>query len=144
MHSQTSTIWFYLLSASLALAGCNSHRTYRVDGTVKFKDGGDVARLKGYTVSCEAISPGPDGKMPSATGEIDAEGKFQLSTNATNDGAYPGKHRVALTPPIPFGDAPAAPNVIAAKYKDLNTSDLKITVEPKRTAVTLELEPADN
>lgn len=131
-----------LVCLALFGAGCNSHRPYHVDGTVKLKGGGDVSQLKGYVVSCEALAPGPDGKTPSATGEIDASGKFQLSTNATNDGAYPGKHRVALTPPIPFGDAPPAPNVIAAKYQDLKTSDLEMTVDAKATAVTLEVEPA--
>lgn len=129
--------------ALVLAAGCNSHRPYPVDGTVQLKGGGDVSQLQGYTVSCEALAPGPDGKTPSATGEIDASGKFQLSTNATNDGAYPGKHRVALTPPIPFGDAPPAAAVIAAKYKDLKTTDLQITVDPQATAVTLELEPAE-
>jgi hypothetical protein len=144
-HPMRST-HFALLALStsllcLALAGCNSHRPYPVAGTVKFKDGSDVAKLLGYTITCERTEAGPDGLKASATGEVGADGKFLLSTNATNDGAYPGKYRVALTPPIPFGDAPKAADVIAAKYKDLNTTDLEITVEAKPTAVTLELEP---
>jgi hypothetical protein len=125
-------------------AGCNSHRPFPVDGTVKINGGGDVSRLKGYTITCELVEPGPDGQKPSATGEIDASGRFQLSTNATNDGAYPGKYRVALTPPLPFGDTPPAPPVLTAKYKDLSTSDLTMTVEAKRTPVTLEVDPIQN
>ena len=130
------------LAVMILGAGCNSHRPHPVDGTVKLKDGGDVSRLKGYTVSCEAIEPGPDGKKPSATGEIDASGKFQLSTNATNDGAYPGKYRVALTPPLPFGDTPPAPPVISAKYKDLSTSPLEMIVDESKTVV-LEVDPVE-
>jgi hypothetical protein len=138
-HAYRSALLIALL---VSFTGCNTDRTVPVAGTVKFTDGSDVAKLKGYTITCEATAARADGNKPSATGEIGADGKFQLSTNATNDGAYPGTYKVALTPPIPFGDSAPIPDAVAAKYKSLATSDLTMTVDPKSTSVTLEVEPA--
>ncbi|WP_254507589.1 hypothetical protein [Anatilimnocola floriformis] len=132
----------FLVLSLLALAGCGGQRTWPVNGTAKLKNGGDVGQLKGHTVSFEQTAPGPDGKTSSATGEIDADGKFQLSTNATNDGAFPGKYRVAVTPPIGPVDGPKAAAVIHPKHQQLGTSGIEITIEPKSNAVVIELEPA--
>ena len=138
-HSALITLF---VCCSIASIGCGGYRTYPVQGTAKLKDGSDIARLAGHAVMFEATEAGPDGKVASATGEIGADGKFLLSTNATNDGAYPGKYRVAVTAPDPPVDAPRPPAVIHLKYRFLLTSGLEATVEAKSTqTVTLELDP---
>lgn len=142
MPSIRSVICPLLLLAAAFASGCNSHRTFPVNGTAKLKGGGDVSRLTGYTVSFEATEPGPDGKIPSATGEIDAKGKFLLSTNATNDGCYLGTYKVALTPPIPPPETAKPPVVIHPKYSALKSTDLQQTIEAKTNEIELELDPA--
>lgn len=135
--------FFISLIFLTAIVGCGGPRPYSVAGTAKLKDGTDVSRLAGHSVSFEAIDPLPDGTKPSATGEIGSDGAFQLSTNATNDGAFPGKYRVAVTPPSPPLDAVRPPPVIHSKYNALNTTDLEVTIEAKdNQAVLIELEPA--
>ena len=129
-----------LIPFLLLTTGCGGHRTYPVMGSVKLKNGGDVSKLAGHEVNCEPVAPGPDGKSPSATGVIGADGKFQLSTNATNDGAYPGKYRVAVTPPIPPADAPRPTAMIHKTHTQLATSGIEITIEAKSNDVVIELE----
>jgi|GEM_PF-3597425 len=131
-----------LLTPLPFLIGCNSYRTYPVNGSVKLKNGGDVSKLAGHAVMFEAAAAGPDGKVASATGEIGADGKFQLSTNATDDGAYPGKYRVAVTPPDPPVDAPKPAAVIHTRHHQLATSGIEVSIEPKTNDVVIEVEPA--
>lgn len=129
-----------LLALGLFATGCGKATT-PVQGTAKVKGGSDPAALAGYGVMFEAVDPGPDGQMMSSSGEIDATGKFQLSTNGTNDGAYPGKYRVAITPPIPFTDGPPPKPAIHPKYQNLATSGLEATVGSSGNDFHWELDP---
>lgn len=122
------------------LAGCGP-QPVPVSGTVKIKNDSAVAKLKGYGVMLEQIEPGPDGKILSSAGEIDAEGKFVLGTHRGNDGAYPGKYRVAITPSSEFAEGVAPPTVIDRKYYNLQTSGLEATVDTKPTEFVWELDP---
>lgn len=131
-----------LLLLPLLFAGCNSYTTLPVKGIAKLKGGGDVSKLAGHTVNFEATKPGPDGKTPSAIGEIGQDGTFLLSTNGTNDGCYPGTFKIAITPPLPPVDAPKPPLVIDPKYSNLQTSGLEQTIDAKTKEVVLELDPA--
>src|SRR5437868_14843602 len=91
---------FTLCPVGLALAtlacvvGCGHGKTAPVNGRVKLKDGSDASVLKGYSLTFEA-----EGGKSSAVGDVNPDGTFQLSTFAANDGAVPGKYRVAINPP---------------------------------------------
>jgi hypothetical protein len=127
--------WMMLTLAALSLAGC-SGQTAPVNGRVKFKDGSDVAVLAGYEVAFE-----PAGGKASAVGQIAPDGTFKLSTFGADDGAIPGQHRVAITPPqSPDPDKPPQKPHIPAKYNQFETSGLAAEIKPGRNDVQLELE----
>jgi hypothetical protein len=118
------------------LVGCGS-KTAPVNGRVKFKDGSDVSVLKGYMVSFE-----PEADRISGSGEIDSSGKFSITTFSADDGAIPGRHRVAISPPDPIPDAPPPKPVLPQKYRDFGTSGLIADIKPGTNNVEFELERA--
>jgi hypothetical protein len=135
---------FTLRSLGLALAmlaclvGCGEGKTAPVSGRVKLKDGSDVSVLAGYSLTFEA-----EGGKASAVGEVNRDGAFQLSTFGANDGAVPGKYRVAINhPPNPDPDKPPTKSKLPAKYANLDTSGLTAEVKPGQNNIELELEKA--
>src|SRR5437868_2477354 len=82
-----------LVALTAILAGCGSgdsthiERVVPVSGTVTYQG----KPLEGYRV----VFMPTDGRRP-ASGVTDATGKFVLGTNAANDGAPPGAHKVSL------------------------------------------------
>ena len=120
------------------IAGCGGGQTAPVDGRVKFKDGSDVSVLAGYEVDFQ-----PDGGKTSASGHIAADGTFKLTTFGPDDGAMPGQHRVAITPPQSADpDKPPQKSKLPAKYSSFDTSELTAEVKPGRNSIELELERA--
>ena len=126
----------------LFLSGCGL-QTVPVTGKVTIQNNVSVAKLKGYGVMLEPLEKMADGKLVSATGEIDAEGKFIIGTHGSSDGAYPGKYRVAITPSSEFTEGVAPPPVIDRKYYNLETSGLEAVITDKPTELTWELAPAN-
>src|SRR6266699_852890 len=117
-----------LVSAMIVLlVGCSS-KTAPISGRVKFKDGSDVSVLRGYTVSFE-----PEDDRISAAGEIGGDGTFKITTFSADDGAIPGRHRVAISPPDSPPDAPPPKPVIPKKYRDFGTSGLTADIKPGTT-----------
>jgi len=131
----------YSVLAAWAIAlttGCGSGQTAPVDGRVKFKDGSEVSVLSGYEVDFQ-----PDSGKTSATGHIAADGTFKLTTFGTDDGAIPGQHRVAITPPPSSDpDKPPQKSKLPAKYSSFDTSELKVEIKPGRNPIELQLERA--
>jgi len=78
-------------------------------------------------------------KKNSGSGLIAADGTFKISTFEQNDGAVPGKHKVAITPPVLNGDGPAPKPLIPSRYSDLGTSGLIINVEAGKPDIKLEV-----
>jgi hypothetical protein len=113
----------------LVAAGCASRSgLVPVEGQVVHSDDGSPAtELKGYTVEFQSIDGRLDGKPASATGEIDAEGKFRLSTLKANDGALAGRHKVILAPASAAASSKTK-RVIDKKYESFDTSGLEATV----------------
>jgi len=119
-------------------AGCGGGQTAPVDGRVKFKDGSDVSVLSGYEVDFQ-----PAGGKTSATGHIAADGTFKLTTFGADDGAIPGQHRVAISPPpSPDPDKPPQKSKLPVKYSNFDTSELTVEIKPGRNTIELELERA--
>jgi hypothetical protein len=126
------------LAALASLAGCGGGKTAPVNGRVKFKDGSDVSVLAGYSLTFEA-----EGGKTSAVGEVDRDGSFKLSTFGANDGAIPGKYRVAIeAPPNPDPDKPPTKSKLPAKYSNLDSSGLTAEVKPGQNNIELELDKA--
>src|SRR6476620_10455406 len=82
------------LAMLACLVGCGGGKTAPVNGRVKMKDGSDVSVLAGYSLTFE-----PEEGKTSAVGEIDRDGTFKLATFGADDGAMPGKYRVAINQP---------------------------------------------
>ena len=59
-----------------------------VTGTVTYQ---------GKPIDGASVAFSPDGKGRAASGRTDATGRFQLTTLDANDGALPGKYKVAIS-----------------------------------------------
>jgi hypothetical protein len=126
------------LAVLAGLVGCGGGKTAPVNGRVKLKDGSDVSVLAGYSLTFEA-----EGDKTSAVGEVDRDGAFKLSTFGANDGAMPGKYRVAINPPNnPDPDKPPTRSKLPARYANLETSGLTAEVKPGQNNIELELDKA--
>ena len=135
MH-KLGSCWALVVLAITFTAGCGSGQTAPVDGRVKFKDGSDVSVLSGYEVDFQ-----PAGGKTSASGHLAADGTFKLTTFGADDGAIPGQHRVAITPPQSADpDKPPQKSKLPAKYSSFDTSALTAEVKPGRNNIELELE----
>ena len=122
------------------IIGCGGPKTLPVNGMVEFTGATEPAKeLAGYSITIEPEAPNAEGKKNSGSGLIAADGTFKISTFEQNDGAVPGKHKVAITPPVQNGDGPAAKPLISSKYGDLGTSGLIINVEAGKPDVKLEV-----
>src|SRR5262245_53038868 len=86
--------------------GC-AKNAYPVEGQVVFESDAPAKELAGSGITFEIKD-----KNVSATGTIKPDGTFTVGTFTDTDGAPPGKHRVAITPPPPKIDEPRTPPVI--------------------------------
>lgn len=124
-------------------AGCGGGGLAPVRGQLVYPDGQPAKELVGCSVVFEAT--GADGKPVGAIGEVDAEGRFELTTNRPGDGAPVGANKVALNARWRGGSERPDPLPVLDKYANTSTSgltvevksggndDVKITVEPKPT-----------
>ena len=125
-------------AAVLALAGCGSNqlKTAVVRGTVTYK---------GKPVPNGTISFVPT-SGPSATGEIQPDGSYVLTTYRKGDGAVLGPHTVVIvamqdmSDRLPEARQPLPPAIIPLKYTSLATSDLKADVENKENTINFDLQ----
>lgn len=132
-------IW--VLCVGLA-SGCGGPPTaYLVHGTVVFPDGTPLTR---GTVEFEAIGQ----KKPiTASGEIAADGTFQLGTYQPKDGAIAGEHRVAVISDYEIGtgvERPGElpPSKLHSKFRSFKTSGLKFTIKPRMNNILIEVDYA--
>lgn len=119
-------------------AGCGGSKTYSIQGKIVYEhDGSAAGELAGYTVTLESVE-----QNVSATGVVQPDGTFEVSTFEQGDGAVPGEHRVAVTPPIQEVDGPPPKPLIHSRYATLDTSGLEITVDKRGAEVVLTVEGA--
>ena len=125
---------FYAMLAALpvVLAGCGGNGTYPVEGKVVYQDGVPATDLAGYLVNLDL----PDQQV-GASGLVQPDGTFTIGTFEDDDGALPGKYRVAITPPEPPVDAPPPKPIIPRTYGDLQKSGLEMEVKPEDNDITL-------
>lgn len=129
MPTVTHGMWIATL---LLVAGCGGSATVPVAGKVVFQDGSPATELAGYLVNLDSQE-----LQLSANGVVQPDGSFAVGTHDVDDGALPGRYKVALTPPEPPLDGPAPPAVIDPKYSDFNKSGLEVEITPDSPQVTL-------
>lgn len=130
---------------AISAIGCGESRpaTYEVKGSVVFKDG---TPLDHGSVEFQTEH---SGKPITAIGEINSDGSFQLRTYKANDGALPGKHRVAVFSQPMIGTGAERPDAVPPptldpKYSDTKTSGLEFTVkEDSENSFKIEVERAE-
>lgn len=129
------------LSLVLMLSGCSGKPerapTVQVHGKVTYK---------GEALKRGTIVFFPKGGKKIATGEINEDGTYNLTTFESNDGALPGEHQVTilserdmsnvLPEDVKPGDKPW---LIPRKYNDVKTSGLTATVPDKETEINFDL-----
>lgn len=110
-------------------------------GMVVYPDG---QPLKEGTIEFETL----DLDMPiTASGEIAADGTFQLGTYTVNDGALEGRHRVAVIADYEIGTGVERPGLIPPpvldpRFEDFQTSPLKFTIKPGTNNLLIEIDYA--
>jgi hypothetical protein len=118
-------------------AGCGGSAYHPATGRLVDPAGNPIPGLAGGSVVFETTA---GGTAVSASGAIDKDGRFTLSTEALGDGAAAGTHRVLISPPDAAGDI-AAKKVIHPKYEAFDTSGLTAVVKPGPNDFTFTLEP---
>ena len=119
----------------LAVCGCQkSSTTIPVKGQVLLADGSPA---KGGTV--EFRTTDDEGNTVNASGQIEPDGSFQLTTFAPHDGVLPGKHQaILLNPSAGEGESPAAVAIFPRKYERYDTSGLEVVVDAGSSEVVIQ------
>ena len=125
------TLVIVYLFAGCVLSGCGGNSLTQVSGSITVDGAPAVGALVIY-------HPVGQGKM--ATGVADAEGKFQLVTDA-EVGAPTGKYQVTVTWPDPKqkqeagsllsqASSESGPDVLKGKFARKETSGLSVEIAP--------------
>jgi hypothetical protein len=117
----------------IVYGGCSSSGNYPVRGKVVDPAGQPIPGLEGSQIQFT----GPT----SSVGEIAADGSFTLFTEKPGDGVPPGEYQVNIPRRYLDPEHPA-PQAIDAKYEKLETSGLKVTVEPKTNTFEFKVNPS--
>lgn len=125
------------------LAGCGSGHpapTYPVTGKVVFSDDGTPLSTGG-SILWESVPDEPRELPFNASGAIQADGTFELTTFEEGDGAVAGEHRVLVRPKrdasdwVERGIVPRP--VIAPRFERYETSELRFTVKEEGNDFTV-------
>ena len=108
---------------ALAASGCGP-RMYPVKGTVTLEDGSPLTR---GLVIFERVDGGPP---VTARGDIQPDGRYELSTENPGDGVPAGRYRVAINP-LDSSDVPDEQKVLPFDHKFLNLQPGGLEVEVK-------------
>jgi hypothetical protein len=123
----------------LASAGCGGPKVYPVQGKVVFENG-DV--LPGGWLIFEPLD---ENLKASATADIQSDGTFQLVTDGRAAGAMAGSYCVVITPPRmnSLDESKTQPAILHPKFRNRDTTPLKVEVKPDKNAnhFTLVVEP---
>ena len=115
-----------LLASLVALSatGCGGRKVFPVSGIVLFRDG---TPLSGGWVVFEPVSV--EGQV-TASGDIQPNGTFSLSTEGKGDGAMAGWYRVVVHPPLTSNPSEIIPEpgIIHPKFQNETTTPLEFEV----------------
>lgn len=129
----------------LTVLGCGSGADEKPTAQVQGKVTHDGQPVSGGSVTFVPAG-GEDGKPGKpASGTVQSDGTYKLSTYGTDDGAVVGKHRVSYSPPTSDAAAPAegehgeAPK---SPYDGLKPKTAEVEVESGGSTIDIELVPA--
>jgi hypothetical protein len=105
-----------------------------VKGKVAFQDGQPVA---GGNV---ILQPADDPNVPSAIGEIQADGTFVMFTSKPGDGARIGRFHV-LVQPVQDDYSARNPRPIDLKFSDPKTSGIEFEVKSGENTLNVTVHP---
>lgn len=133
-----------VLLTVLCLSGCGRGQpVYPVHGQIVYSDGSPATDLAGFTVTFESVEQGATSEQAGigGWGIVQPDGTFTIGTFRPNDGALPGRHRVAISPEPDLSDeaAPTEPP-ISLQYAAIETSGLECEVTPGRNEIVLTVE----
>jgi len=128
---------FLLLAFSFVSAGCGSGYGPRAEQAASVPAAG-VATWKGQPLAGFRITLHPADSQRPASGVTDAEGRFVLGTNALDDGAVPGTHKVSVIPELPVDDGLGSAPTDAASLKSSVELPAKFA-SPESSGLTLEV-----
>ena len=140
MPSSRFVFGVLLLGVALIASGCGQKfpRTAIVRGKVTYKG----KPVPNGTVNFVPVA-GKD-----ASGEIQPDGSYTLTSYRPGDGAIPGKYSVVIvamqdnSTRLPEDRSPLPPPIVPVKYTSLATSDLKAEVEDKENTINFDLADA--
>ena len=136
MSSRTIFICVLLVTTSTLLTGCGKRESYQASGRVQFKDGSPL--IGGVRiVHFEPAENSPATVRKVATGEIAADGTFEMFRRKPGDGVIPGIYIVTFQ----VMDKPmGGKSLIPEKYTQAASSPFDIHVESDKTDLLFELE----
>jgi hypothetical protein len=119
------------LVSIIGLSGCgrNEFRVARTAGVIECNGkpvSGGVVFFSPVASSDKSLTGKP------ASGDVDADGSFVLTTYHDDDGAIVGRHKVTYSPPV--SDDPQAPRCECA-----GAAPVEVEVEPGENDITVEL-----
>jgi hypothetical protein len=124
------------VATAFVAAGCaGPNDAYPVKGTV-YLDDQPATELAGGTVTFDSAE-----LHKSASGEIQADGTYRLSSLKKNDGAVPGTYLVTVSPPesAPAGErGKRAAGPKSAGF--VEPKDLQVTIERKSNDIPIKLQ----
>ena len=128
---------FLLILSTLSVVGCGGPDIVEVTGKVTYNG----EPLPAGTVMFQPV--GGEHSQP-ATGEIQSDGTFKLTTREQGEGATVGSNRVLVNSYEPTtnsggGEATVGKSRIPTKYTRYGTSGLTVDVKPGMDPVLLEL-----
>lgn len=118
------------------VAGCSRRTTYQVTGHAQYKDGSPITggvRL----VHFEPTASSPATIRKAATGEIGADGSFEMFTRKPGDGVIPGKYAVTF---VVMDKPMGGKMLIPPKYVSPVDTPFEINVDGDKSGLSYELE----
>lgn len=128
MNAKEAVIWLVVCVAFTAGCASKGYTTFAVSGTVKHADGSIPA---GEVTQVSFIPVAQTKGAQSAFGEIQKDGRFQISTYEANDGALAGEYKVTFTI---FKSYAGQEQLVAEKFTKSETTPFTVKVGPGEKA----------
>jgi hypothetical protein len=118
------------LAGLAATFGCSGEKPPQIGQTYEVR--GQVLLANGSPLAAGRITLVPnDEKNVQASGSINPDGSFVLTTKTEGDGAGPGDYRVRIDPLPVDPKKPSNKPPFAPRYIDEDSSGLRVTIRPE-------------
>ncbi len=141
-RSVISMIAMQMLVVSIGCGSSDSKATAKVEGKITASG----QPVTGGSMNFQPVGTGTSGVGKAASGTVQSDGTFKLTTYQPDDGAVIGKHRVTFTPPVPpTPDVPPGGHAAEVKipYSGLVPAPAEVEIKAGDNKLTFELVPAN-